>query len=113
MDHMPEVTGVSIISDIFRFVLHHYPAAVGVRDSDDQNAFDLAIWNGVDDYFIRLLLNADRSAEPESRLDLNYKARKEALFLSYRALSTDRVPIIWVKLRNESRDLLRHTISYL
>jgi ankyrin repeat protein len=110
---MVEETGVSIISDIFRFVLHHYPAAVGVKDGEERNVYDLATEYRVDDYFIRLLLDADRSVEPERRLDLNYKARKEALFLSYRALSTDREPIIWVKLRNESRDLLRHTISYL
>lgn len=113
MEHMPGVAVLSLESDIFRFVLHRYPAAVGVRDSEDQNAYDLAKKYGVDDYFIRLLLDADRSVEPERRLDLNHKARKEALFLSYRALSTDTEPIIWIKLRNESRDLLRHTISYL
>jgi hypothetical protein len=108
-----EETSVSIISDIFRFILHSYPAAVGVKDGENRNVYDLAIEYRVDDYFIRLLLDADRSVAPERRLDLNYSARKEALFLSYRALSTDREPIIWVKLRNESRDLLRHTISYL
>jgi ankyrin repeat protein len=110
---------VSGTSDIFRLILRFYPAAVGVRDSQDRNAYDLAIsderQNGhnIDFYFVRLLLSIDQSIAPETRLHLNHNARREALFLSYRALSSNREPIIWVKLRHESRDLLRHTMSYL
>jgi hypothetical protein len=100
-------------------ILLLYPAAVGVKDSHDKNAYDTAVselFVTMDDmniYFTRLILNADRTIEPEKRLDLNYKARREALFLSFRALSINRKPTIWVKLRHKSRDLLMHTISYL
>jgi hypothetical protein len=104
---------VSVRADVFRYVLSLHPAAVGVRDSQDRNTYDLAEEEDVNIYFMRLLLNVDRTIAPERRLDLNYEARRDALFLSFRALSTNREPIIWVKLRHESRDLLRHTMSYL
>jgi hypothetical protein len=107
-------SSVSLESDIIRYFLRLYPAAVGIRDSRDRNAYDLVRHLHRElFYFIRILLNADRTIEPEIRLKLNYQARRDALFLSFRALSTDRKPMIWVKLRHESRDLLRHTMSYL
>jgi hypothetical protein len=84
---------VSAQSDIFRLILRLYPAAVGVRDNQDRNAYDLAVLDGANDnidvYFVRMILNTDRTIAPERRLDLNFEARREALFLSYRALSSN------------------------
>jgi hypothetical protein len=69
-------------------------------------------------YFIRLLLNADLTIDPERRRDLNYAARKEAMFLAYGALTNSQEPFIWNKFRSlyERRQLpvlLMHVISYL
>jgi hypothetical protein len=103
----------SVEADWFRYLLGLYPAGVSVKDDTYESPYDhaAAMTNDseLDIYFVRLLLNADFTIEPERRHDLNFAARKEAVFLVYRALTS----IIWIKLRCESWDLLMHVISYL
>jgi hypothetical protein len=41
----------------------------------------------MDIYFIRLLLNVDPSINPQQQRDLNSAARRDEMFLPYRALS--------------------------
>eukprot|EP00596_Hydrurales_sp_CCMP1899_P002627 CAMPEP_0119050120 /NCGR_PEP_ID=MMETSP1177-20130426/68267_1 /TAXON_ID=2985 /ORGANISM="Ochromonas sp, Strain CCMP1899" /LENGTH=260 /DNA_ID=CAMNT_0007028145 /DNA_START=838 /DNA_END=1617 /DNA_ORIENTATION=+ len=91
---------LSVESDVFRLILRLYPAAVGVRDCQNRNVYNLLAISDdfgydVDLYFMRLLLNADRAIAPGRRLDLNYEARREAMFLSFRALSTNKEASIW------------------
>jgi hypothetical protein len=47
------------------------------------------------------------------RRDLNFEARREGMFLAFRALSTTLEPTIWTQLRYEDVDLLTHVMSYL
>jgi hypothetical protein len=108
----PFFSNVSNRADCFRYLLGLYPAAAGIKDGRNRSPYDYAV-GYLDVYFVRLLLNADHAIEPEGRRHLNYAARREAMFLAFRALSSNYNPSIWVKLRYESRDSLVHTISYL
>jgi ankyrin repeat protein len=104
---------VSIIADCFRYLLHLYPAAATIKNRIDESPYNLAVMLKIDDYYVRLLLNADLTIDSERRLALNYEAQKQAIFLAFRAVTTNKEPSIWIKLRDESRDLLMHAISYL
>lgn len=99
--------------DLFRLFLRLYPASAGIKDGHSQSPYDLAVSKKLNVYFIRLLLANDPSINPLKGRNLNYAARKEGLFLAFRALSTNRKPTIWAKLRYESKDLLRRVIMYL
>jgi hypothetical protein len=112
--YKPPRIEVSDEGDCFRLFLQLYPTSAGVKDSHLKTPYDLAVSNGLSVYFIRLLLNANRSIDPVKRHDLNYAARREGLFLAFRALSSTIESTTWAKLRHEhNRDLLKRVISYL
>jgi hypothetical protein len=73
----------------------------------------MAVSKNLSAYFLRLLLAADPTIDPVRRHDLNFEARRQGMFLAYRALFSDTEPIIWTKLRLKGRDLLQHVISFL
>jgi hypothetical protein len=104
---------VSKEGDCFRLFLRMYPASAGIRDSHLMRPYDLAISGNLSVYFIRALLNADPTIDPVERCNLNYAARREGMFLAFMALSSNRYPIIWAKIRHEDRNLLTRVISYL
>jgi ankyrin repeat protein len=106
-------TEVSDEGDCFRLFLLLNPASTGVKDGYLETLYDLAVSEGLSVYFIRLLLNADPSIDPVQRRNLNYVARRERMFLAFRALYSSVEPTIWAKLRYEHRDLLQRVISYL
>jgi hypothetical protein len=98
---------LSVDTSCLCFLLKLYPAAANI------SLYVLAKDYRAPDFLIRLILNANKSIEPQSLCDLNYMARKEAILLAFRALTSDGEPTIWIRLRHESIDLLMHTISYL
>jgi hypothetical protein len=73
----------------------------------------MAVSNDLSAYFLRLLLSADPTIDPVRRHDLNFAARRQGMFLAFRALSSNVEPLIWSKMRLKGRDLLQHVISYL
>jgi hypothetical protein len=81
--------------------------------TDTELLYDWAVRRQEPDSIKRLILNYDRTFQPDTRRHLNRKARMEGMFLAFRALSTDLQPSIWIKLRHESIDLLMHTITFL
>jgi hypothetical protein len=109
----PPMKEVSDEGDCFRLFLQLYPASAGVKDGRLRSPYDLAVSTGLSVYFIRLLLNADPTIDPVRRHKLNYAARREGLFLAFRALCSSVEPTILAKLRHEKRDLLKRVISYL
>jgi hypothetical protein len=109
----PPRTEVSDEGDCFRLFLQLYPASAGVKNGHLETPYDLAVSEGLSVYFIRLLLNADPTIDPVQRRNLNYAARREGLFLAFRALSTTAKATIWAESRHEHRDLLKRVISYL
>jgi ankyrin repeat protein len=114
ISYNPPKMEVSDEGDCFRLFLQLYPASAGDKDGHLKTPYDLAVSQGLSLYFIRLLLNSDPSIDPVKRHDLNYiAARREGLFLAFRALSTTHEPTIWAKLRNEHRESLNQVLSYL
>jgi hypothetical protein len=100
---------VCIQADCFGYLLNLYAKLKGTLGG----SYRIAVQKNMDVYFLRLLLNAERTIEPERRRDLNHAARKDATFLAYRALTSNQEPSVWTKLRFESRDLLMHAMTYL
>jgi ankyrin repeat protein len=110
--HSP-IAEVSDEGDCFRLLLHHYPAAAGIKDDHSRSPYDMAVSNDLSAHFLRLLLSADPTIDPVRRHDLNFAARRQGIFLAFRALSSNVEPSIWSKMRLKGRDLLQHVISYL
>jgi hypothetical protein len=109
----PPRTEVLNKGDCFRSLLQLYSASAGVKDGHLKTPYDFAVSKGLSVYFIRLLLNADPTIDPVQRHNLNYAARREGMFLAFRALCSSVKPTVWAKLRHEHRDLLQRVISYL
>jgi ankyrin repeat protein len=104
---------VSDLGDYFRLILSLYPAAAGIEDDGYRSPYDWARIKGMKSYFRRILLLADPTIDPVERRNLNYTARRQGMFLAFRALSRNKEPTIWAKLRYEDRNLLERVISYL
>jgi hypothetical protein len=99
--------------DCLRLFLRLYPASGGIKDDYSRSPYDLAVSQDLSAYFLRLLLSADPTIDPVERHNLNFAARRDGMFLAFRALSTNKKPTIWAKIRYEDKYLLAHVISYL
>jgi ankyrin repeat protein len=108
-----KMSEVSNEGDCFRLLLRLYPAAAGIKDDESESPYDVAVYKNLSTYFIRLLLSADPTIDPAQRHNLNFEARRQGMFLAFRALSSNVEPTIWAKMRLKGRDLLEHVISYL
>jgi hypothetical protein len=113
IEYRSPISEVSDEGDCFRLLLRLYPAAAGVKDDHSRSPHDMAVSNDLSAYFLRLLLAADPTIDPVRRHDLNFEARRQGMFLAFRALSSNVEPTIWSKMRLKGRDLLQHVISYL
>jgi hypothetical protein len=109
----PPRSEISDEADCFRLFLRLYPASAGIKDDHLISPYDLAVSQNLSTYFIRLLLNADATIDPERRHNLNFDARKEGMFLAFRALSANLEPTIWAKMHLKGIDLLSHVLSFL
>jgi hypothetical protein len=92
--HSP-IAEVSDEGDCLCLLLRLYPAAAGIKDDHSRSPYDMAVSKDLSAYFLRLLLAADPTINPVRRHDLNFAARRQGMFLGYRALSSDTKPIIW------------------
>jgi hypothetical protein len=103
---------VSEAADCFRLLLRLCPPAAAIRD---RNGRILADWV-LDEYFCRLLLRAApalRSRHREELYDINWEARRMAMFVAYKAYTANVEPTIFARLRFEDQTLLRYVVSYL
>jgi hypothetical protein len=107
------IAEVSEEGDCFRLFLRLYPASAGIKDDHSRSPYEMPVAHRRSTYFIRLLLAADPTIDPVRRHDLNFAARRQGMFLAFRALSSNVEPSIWSKIRLKGRDLLQHVISYL
>jgi ankyrin repeat protein len=107
------IAEVSDEGDCFRLLLSLYPAAAGIKDDHSRSPYDMAVSKNLSAYFLRLLLAADPTIDPVRRHNLNFSARRQGMFLAFRAISRDLEPSMWSNLRFKGRDLLQHVISYL
>jgi hypothetical protein len=96
-----EILEVSDKGDCFCLFLSLYPVAAGIKDGRSETPYDIAVEKKMSVYFIRLLLAAVPALDPIKRREINYGARRQGMFLAFRALSSDVVPTIWAKIRFE------------
>ena len=106
---------VSPAADILRLFLHLYPAAVNIKDIDEKTPYDIAVRRKLDTYFLRLLLRADVSINPQELHRLNYQERRMALLISSGAAvyESTKEPIIWRMLWIENKEVLKKVVSFL
>jgi hypothetical protein len=100
-------------ADCFRLFLSLYPASAGIKDGHLISPYDLAVSGDLSTYFLRMLLAADPTIDPERRHNLNFAARRDGMFLAFRALSSNAKATIWSKIRYEDKNLLKNVIAYL
>jgi ankyrin repeat protein len=113
LHYQSPISEVSDEGDCLRLLLSLYPAAAGIKDDHLRSPYDMAVANDLSAYLIRLLLAADPTIDPVRRHNLNFAARRQGMFLAFRAISSDVEPTIWSKTRLKGRDLLQHIVSYL
>jgi hypothetical protein len=104
---------VSDEADCFRLFLRLYSSSAGIKNGHLKSPYDLAVTKNLNHYFLRLLLASDPTIDPVKLKDLNFEARREGMFLAFRALSSTVKPTIWAKLRYENVNLLARVLSYL
>ena len=100
-----------------RMMLRWYPEAAGIdagTGSMNKTPYQLAVdCRGPDPYFRRLLLRAAPDLNPAELHRLNFAERRMALFLAFRAVTTELTPLLLARLRFENKDLVKHVVSFL
>jgi ankyrin repeat protein len=109
-----QISDVSYQAECVRLLLRLYPEGAGIKDDHSVSAYDIAISNDICSIQLqRWMLSADPTIDPVRRRNLNFEARREGMFLAFRALSSDVKPTIWAKIRFRDKDLLKRVITYL
>ena len=106
-------------ADCFRMMLRLYPEAAGIeggvgavfRKTPYQIAVDSNV--GLPPYYLRLLLRAAPNLDLAELHRLNYEERRMAMFLAFRAVSSQPEPLLMARLRFAKKDLVKHVISFL
>jgi hypothetical protein len=114
----PPISELSDEGDCFRLFLRMYPASAGFKNRHNCSPYNLAnSWiyrsEKLSVYFRRLLLAADPTIDPMERRNLNYAARRDGMFLAFKALSVNGDPTIWSNLKHKGNDLLARVLAYL
>ena len=103
-------------ADTFRWLLRIHPEAAGIEGgvgANKKTAYHIAVDKVLPDYYLRLLLRAAPTLNPPELHRLNYEQRRMAMFLAFKAVTaTVKAPLI-VRLRGESKDLVRRVVSFL
>ena len=102
--------------EMLRSLLRIYPEAAGIKvavDDDEKTPYQIAVDQELPDSYLRLLLRAAPTLNPPELHRLNYEQRRMAMFLAFKAITaTMEVPLL-VRLRGESKDLVRRVVSFL
>ena len=109
---------LSQASDCFRLLLRLHPLSAAQQDLRGLVPYIHAAAKGLKPYFLRCILQAERTVSRLRELTLfrlNYEARRMLLFLVYKAVGVGREkkPTLWTKLKTCTRDLLILVASYL
>mmetsp|Transcript_8484 Transcript_8484/g.8429 ORF Transcript_8484/g.8429 Transcript_8484/m.8429 type:complete len:160 (-) Transcript_8484:105-584(-) len=105
-----QISDMSDEAECVRLLLRLYPEGAGIKDDNSVSAYDMAISSK---QLQRWMLSADPTIDPVRRRNLNFEARREGMFLAFRALSSHVEPTIWAKIRFRDKDLLKRVITYL
>jgi len=99
--------------EFLRHMIHHYPQCVGIYDTYGHTAYSLAVNYHYPDIVKRLLLRAMPWLGPQVLSDLNYNARRLAMFLGYCSITEEGQQSIWHLLRERDLTIFKHAVSYL
>jgi hypothetical protein len=110
------VVDVSSLGEVYTLIISGCRGIVNVSilgqvhelNLGGSNVLDVSALGGV-----HTLKISDCMRDPVQRRNLTYAARREGIFLAFRALCFSVEPTIWANLRHEHRDLLQRVISYL
>ena len=103
-------------ADFFRLMLRWYPEAVGIKaghGKQKKTPYQLAVARKLDPYYLHLLLRAAPDHNPVELHRLNYAERRMAMFMAFRAVTTQPKPLLLARLRFENKDLVKHVVSFL
>ena len=105
---------LSKATDCFRMLLHSYPEAAGIEGVFyKKTPYQLAVDYDLPPYYLRLLLRAAPDLNPAELRQLNYDERRMAMFLAFRARTSNIDPPFLARLRFEKMDLVKHVMSFL
>ena len=106
---------LSKTADCFRMLLRLHPEAAGIEGGVvfKETPYQLAVERNLPPYYLRLLLRAAPDLNPAELHRLNYAERRMAMFLAFKAVSSQPEPLLLVNLRFEKMDLVKHVISFL
>ena len=103
-------------ADCLRMLLRLYPEAMGIEASTGgahrKTPYQLAVDNNVDPYYLRMMLRALPDYNPADLHRLNYAERRMAMFLAFKAVSSDD-RLLLPRLRFTNKDLLKRVVSFL
>ena len=104
-------------ADCFRMFLRWYPEAAGIEGGvgadNIKTPYQLAVDHNLPSYYLRLLLRSAPDLNPAELHRLNYAERRMAMFLTFKAVTSQLNPLLLKRLRFESKDLVKHVISFL
>jgi len=96
-------------------LLRLYPEAAGIEGGRGEyrgTPYSIAPRDRPSGYE-RQLLRAAPHVDPAALRDLNWAARRMAMFLAFRAVSRRAAPNMLARLRFENKDLVKHVVSFL
>ena len=98
-------------------LLRSYPDAAGIEGGIGagykKTPYQLAVDNNLPPYYLRLLLRAAPNLNPAELHRLNYAERRMAMFLAFRARTSNIDPPLLARLRFAKMDLVKHVMSFL
>ena len=103
-------------ADCLRMLLRLCPEAMGIEagvgEDFRKTPYQLAVDNNVDPYYLRMMLRALPDYNPADLHRLNYAERRMAMFLAFKAVSSDD-RLLLPRLRFTNKDLLKRVVSFL
>jgi ankyrin repeat protein len=106
----------NVLADsVLRLFLRNCPEAAAIKGDGGLTPYSFATEVGLSEYFRRLLLRAAPEVDITAYHELNYSARRGALYLLYAAIPGDEKAMsLWLKLREGANDqLIRMVASFL
>ena len=97
-------------------LLRWYPEAAGIKAGSGAyktTPYQLAFFHSIDPYYLRLLLRAAPDLHSAELHKMNYAPRRMAMFMAFRAVTTQPTPLLMARLRFENKDLMKHVVSFL
>ena len=111
-------------ADCFRMLLRSYPEAAGIKtgigNEEDEEVvlnrrtpYQMAVDEDLPVYYHRLLLRAAPHLKPTRLRRLEWAEKRMAMFLAFKAVTSQKKPVLLKRLCAENKDLVKLVISFL